>query len=83
MMLRAPHTNEVVPCGTNEKSESRNFRIFVMCVSDIDAKPLVANLDAHRFCRGYNNPLTMIDVALDRYLPGCNAMLANEVYADR
>ncbi len=52
-------------------------------MSDFDAKTCVADLDAGRFCRGYNNPLTMIDVALDRYLPGCNAMLANEVYADR
>ena len=41
---------------------------------------VVANLDAHGFCRGYNNPLAMMGVALDRYLPGRNAMLANEVY---
>ena len=52
-----------------------------MCrVSDLDAKPCVADLDARRFCRGYNNPLAMMGVALDRYLPGCNAMLVNEAY---
>ena len=40
----------------------------------------VADLDAGRFCRGYTNPLAMMGVALDRYLPRCNAMLANETY---
>ena len=40
----------------------------------------MADLDAHRFCRGYNTPLAMMGVALDRYLPGRNAMLVNEVY---
>ena len=49
-------------------------------MSDLDAKPCVADLDAHGFCRGYNNPLAMMGVALDRYLPGRNAMLANEAY---
>ena len=43
-------------------------------------KRLVANLDARRFCRGYTNPLAMMGVALDRYLPGRNAMLVNESY---
>jgi hypothetical protein len=41
---------------------------------------MYANLDAHEFCRGYGKPLAMMGVALYRYLPGCNAMLANEVY---
>ena len=49
-------------------------------MSDLDAKPCVANLDARRFCRGYTTPLAMMGVARDRYLPGRNAMLANEVY---
>ena len=50
------------------------------CVSDLDAKPCVADLDARRFCRGYTNPLAMMRVALNRYLPGRNAMLVNEIY---
>ena len=49
-------------------------------MSDLDAKPCVANLDAGRFCRGYTNPLAMMGVALDRYLPGRNAMLATKSY---
>jgi len=48
-------------------------------VSDLDAKPCVADLDAHRFCKGYNNPLAMMGVALDSYLPGRNAMLATSL----
>ena len=28
-------------------------------VSDLDAKPCVADLDARGFCRGYNTPLAM------------------------
>jgi hypothetical protein len=40
----------------------------------------VADLDARRFCRGYSNPLAMMGVALDRYLPERNAMLVNEAY---
>jgi len=47
-------------------------------VSDLDAKPCVADLDAREFCRGYTPPLVMMGVALDRYLPGRNAMLVNE-----
>ena len=44
---------------------------LIMCrVSDLDAKPCVADLDAHRFCRGYNNPLAMMGVARDRCIPG-------------
>jgi len=49
-------------------------------VADLEAKPCVANLDARRFCRGYNNPLAMMGAALNRYLLGRNAMLVNEVY---
>ena len=32
------------------------------------------------FAEGYTDPLAMMGVALDRYLPGRNAMLANEAY---
>ena len=49
-------------------------------MSDLDAKPCVADLDAHRFCRWYTNPLAMMGAALDRYLPGRNTMLVNEAY---
>ena len=52
-------------------------------MSDLDAKPCVDDLDARRFCKGYNNPLAMKGTALDRYLPGCNAMLANEVLCNQ
>ena len=38
----------------------------------------VVDLDAHRFCRGYNTPLAMMGVALDRYLPERNAMLVTK-----
>ena len=47
-------------------------------MSDLDAKPCVADLDAHRFCRGYTTPLVMMGVALDRYLPGHNAMFVTK-----
>jgi hypothetical protein len=40
--------------------------------------PRVADLDAGRFCRGYNTPLAMMGVALDRYFPGRNAMLVTK-----
>ena len=43
---------------------------------------VVANLDAHGFFREQTNPLAMMGVALDRYLPGRNAMLANEAMYD-
>ena len=37
----------------------------IMCrVSDLGAKPCVANLDVRRFCRGDTNPLAMMGVAL-------------------
>ena len=49
-------------------------------MSDLDANPLVVNLDAREFCREYSNPLAMMGVALDRYLPGRNAMLVNKDY---
>ena len=49
-------------------------------VSNLDAKPCVADLDAHRFCRGYTSPLVMMGVAPRRYLPGLGAMLVNEDY---
>ena len=47
-------------------------------MSDLDAKPCVADLDAHGFCRGDGNPLAMMGVALNRYLPGRNAMLVTK-----
>ena len=47
-------------------------------MANLDAKPCVADLDARPFCRGYSNPLAMMGVALNRYLPGRNAMLVNE-----
>ena len=59
-----------------EKSSFFRTSFFLWRVSDLDAKPCVADLDAHWFCRGYNNPLAMMGVALDRYLPERNAMLA-------
>ena len=49
-------------------------------MSDLDAKPSVVDLDARLFAKGYTNPLVMMGVALDRYLPGRNAMLVNEAY---
>lgn len=52
-------------------------------MSDLDAKPCVADLDVRRFCRGDTKPLAMMGAALDRYLPGRNAMLANESYVRR
>ena len=53
---------------------------FLGCVSDLDAKPCVADLDARGFCRGYTNPLAMMEVALDRYLPGAQRHACNETY---
>jgi hypothetical protein len=38
-------------------------------VSDLDAKPCVANLDARWFCRGYGNPLAMMGAKSIRDLP--------------
>ena len=46
----------------------------------ITPKACVADLDARWFCRGYSNPLAMMGVALDRYLPGRNAILATKSY---
>ena len=39
-----------------------------------------ADLDAHGFCGGYSNPRACMGVALDRYLPGRNTMLATITY---
>ena len=47
---------------------------------DLDAKPCEADLDAHGFCKGYNTPLAKMGVALNRDLPGRNAMLAMTTY---
>ena len=52
-----------------------------MCLQvNLDADFVLANLDA---TRRNTSPLVMMGVAHDRYLPGRNAMLVNEVYADR
>ena len=59
-----------------------NAEFCLGCASDLDAKPCVADLDAGRFCWGYTDPLAMMGAALDRYLPGRNAMLANEIYVE-
>ena len=48
-----------------------------MCLQVIlDADFVLANSDAPR-C--YTSPLVKQGMASDRYLPGCNAMLANEL----
>ena len=59
-----------------EKSSFERTSFFLRRVSDLDAKPCVADLDAHGFCRGYTNSLAMMGVALDRCFPGRNTMLA-------
>ena len=53
---------------------------IMWCVSDLDAKPCVADLDARGFCRVYTTPLAMMGVALNRCLPGRNAMLVTKSY---
>ena len=40
----------------------------------------VSDLDAHGFCRGYNNPLVMMGATLDRCLPGFQRHACNEAY---
>ena len=63
-------------CGLDKKiRQVLTCRIFLCRVSDLDAKPCVADLDAGRFCRGLNTPLAMMGVALNRYLSGYTAML--------
>ena len=42
---------------------------FLWRVSDLDAKPCVADLDARWFCRGYSNPLAMMGFKRFRGLP--------------
>ena len=42
---------------------------MLCCVANLDVKPCVADLDAHGFCRGYNNPLAMVGVKSFRVLP--------------
>ena len=61
---------------SQQKRHADGVPFLLCCVSDLDARPCQANLDAHRFCRGYTTPLAMMGIALDRYLPGRNAMLA-------
>ncbi len=52
-----------------------------MCLQvNSDADFLLVNSDAPRFFRGYTNPLAMMGVALNRYLPGGNAMLVTTTY---
>ena len=50
------------------------------CVSDLDTKPCVANLDARRFCRGYTNPRACMGVKRSAVYRAFNAMLANDAY---
>ena len=48
-----------------------------MCLQAIsDADFVLANLDAARW---HTSPLVKQELASDRDLPGCNAMLANEL----
>ena len=50
---------------------------FVLCLQVIsDADFVLANSDA---ARRHTSPLVKQGIASDRYLPGCNAMLANEL----
>ena len=46
-------------------------------VSDLDAKPCVADLDARGFCRGDGNPLAMMELKDPATYRTFNAMLAN------
>ena len=50
------------------------------CVSDLDAKPCVADLDARGFGRGYTDPLAMMGADSIRYLPGFQRHACNEDY---
>jgi hypothetical protein len=63
---------------SQQKRHADGVPFLLCCVSDLDAKPCVSDLDARQFCRGYTNPLAMMGAALDRYLPGRNAMLATK-----
>ena len=47
----------------------RRVAFLLWRVSDLDAKPCVADLDAGRFCRGYTTPLAMMGVKSIRDLP--------------
>ena len=49
-------------------------------VSDLDAKPCVADLDARGFCRGYTNPRACMGVALDPLSSGAQRHACNEAY---
>ena len=49
-------------------------------MSDLDATDRSSRFGCAAFCRGYTTPLAMMGVALNRCLPGHNAMLANESY---
>ena len=45
-----------------EKGMPTAYPFLLGCVSDLDAKPCVADLDAREVCRGYTNPLAMVGV---------------------
>ncbi len=48
-----------------------------MCIQvNSDAESVLANSDAARW---HTSPLVKQGIASDLYLPGCNAMLANEL----
>ena len=50
---------------------------LVLCLqANSDAEFVLANLDAARW---HTSPLVKQGIASDRDLPGCNAMLANEL----
>ena len=65
---------------TGEISQNLRFFVFGSCAesdaTNKDAEFASANSDAPRW---YTSPLVKQGIASDRDLPGCNAMLANEL----
>jgi len=47
-------------------------------VSDLDAKPRVANLDARFFAQGYTNPLAMMELTVTAFFRAISAMLVTK-----
>ena len=76
LQARRMARGNIHPSQQTQKSHSLRVACLLWRVSDLDAKPCVANLDARLFCGGYTNPRAFMGVACDRYLPGRNAMLA-------
>ena len=54
---------------SQQKRHADGVPFLLCCVANLDVKPCVADLDAHGFCRGYNNPLAMVGVKSFRVLP--------------